>query len=629
MTCLSSSWSSSWSSSGANSGPPTGRSSSWPLLCACLWASLLLSACGSKTDLYGADVDMDIAPEDVVDLPDRPPVALCLDTELWSAPGKLTVVTAEGTDPEGDAEYLWSFRTRPAGSTATLSPRHTAHTTFTPDVLGDFTLHFEVTDAAGQMDFCDCVVHSVPNPPTALCPPAVTDARVGVPVTLEGDGDDDGTIVGFLWMVRESPAGSHPTLIPPDQASTSFTADVEGDYVIRFEVIDDMGYRGQCLVTVTAIGAPPLDCPDTEYSGPTRRPLTIPPITVLNGDAVTWIWTLVSYPPTSTGPVPTPPDAASPTLTPDKPGRYLLRATATNSRGLSSECDVVVNATPSGPDAICPAETCTVPLNEITLNGSGVDDGTIVRYSWSLTTLPAGSSAAPPSPPDSSTAVFMPDVAGRFGITLAVTDDDGNTGTCTFEVVAVPSEGLRVEMYWNPPDNSCAGTLPPSCDASDVDLHLLHPRAISWFSDLDCYFANCQVRGSPLEWDASGSADNPRLDLDDVDGYGPENINIDEPVVGYEYLVGVHYYHMDSSGPAQVYVKIYCASTTGECESGPPVEFGPVTLHDADNTPNEENEFWRVAAVTWNGATCSVRSLADPATGAPNITTRSVVNSGR
>jgi len=32
-------------------------------------------------------------------------------------------------------------------------------------------------------------------------------------------------------------------------------------------------------------------------------------------------------------------------------------------------------------------------------------------------------------------------------------------------------------MCWNPPDNSCTGTLPPSCDGSDVDLHLLHPAA--------------------------------------------------------------------------------------------------------------------------------------------------------
>jgi hypothetical protein len=592
-------------------------------------AAVLLAGCGAKTDLGGTDTGGEATPEDVVELPDHPPLARCLDSELWSAPGKFTVVVAEGTDDEGAVGYLWSMTSAPSGSTATLHPLHTAHTSFTPDVLGDFRLRFTVSDAAAQTDTCDCVVHSVSNPPTALCPPDVTDARVGVPVTLDGDGEDvDGTIVGFLWSVRSQPDGAHATLVPTDEISTSFTADLEGDYEVRFEVIDNLGYRGQCVVMVTAIGAPPLDCPTEEYSTRTRRAFAIPAITVLNGDTVTWMWELLSFPPASTGPAPTPPSAASPSITPDTPGRYVLRATATNDRGLSSECEVVINATPSGPDAVCPAETCTVPLNPITLNGSGVDDGTIVAYNWALTTLPSGSSAAPPSPADAAVTEFMPDVVGHFGLTLTVEDDDGNRGSCTFDVIAVASEGLRVEMFWNPPDRSCGMPgAPDPCDGSDVDLHLLHPSADRWFTDLDCYYANCQS-GSVREWDVPGQPDNPRLDLDDVDGYGPENINIDEPVIGHEYLVGVHYYYAENWGPAEVHVKIYCASTSGECESGPPVEFGPVMLHDSNLSDFNENEFWRVAAVTWNGFTCTVRSLAN-ADGTPNITTRAVVNVGR
>ena len=605
------------------------RSLSWSGVLA---VALLSSACGSKTGLYGPDADAEVEPYDYVEPPNHPPVARCFDSELWSAPGKFTVVTARGTDEDGPTiTFLWSMTSAPAGSTSTLVPLHTEHTTFTPDMLGDYRLHFTVTDDEGEADGCDCTVHSVSNPPTALCPPDVTDARVGVAVTLEGDGTDDGEIVGFLWTVRDQPEGAHPTLVPPDAASTSFTADMEGDYEIRFEVIDELGYRGQCLVTVTAIGAPPLDCPEEAHTGPTRRPFAIPAIPVLNGDAVTWMWELRSYPPGSTGPAPTPPDAASPTITPDKPGRYVLHVTATNARGLSSECEVLFDATPSGPDAVCPTETCTVPLNEITLNGSGVDDGGIVGYLWELSSLPEGSSARPPSPTDRPATIFMPDIAGRFGITLTVTDDDGNRGQCTFEVVAVPSEGLRVEMYWNPPDRSCGSPGAPSpCDGTDVDLHLLHPTATSWFSNEDCYYGNCNASGgSLLEWDVPGPQDNPRLDLDDVEGYGPENINIDEPVIGYEYLVGVHYYHnQDMWGAAQVYVRVYCASTSSECESGPPVEFGPVAIHDNDGWPSEDNEFWRVAAVTWNGFTCSVRSLA-AADGTPNITTYAVVQSGR
>jgi hypothetical protein len=595
----------------------------------------LLAGCGAKSDLYGADAEREV-PEVVADEVDEPPVARCLDDELWTAPGRSIVLEAEGSDQEGTPDLLWTLVSAPGGSAAALHPLHAPHTTLAPDLLGDYAVRFTVTDSAGQTDSCTCVVHSVNNPPTALCPEDVHDTPTGVPVTLEGNGVDDGRIVGFAWSIRDQPDGAHPTLSPADAATTVFTPDLEGTYEIRFEVIDDLGYRGSCIVTVTVVGAPALECPGRRrLSGPTRRPLTIPAITVLSPEPVTWRWEVVSYPAESARPLPVPADAASPTFTPDKPGAYLLRATATNARGLSSSCDVGVDAAPSGPDAICPAGTCTVPLNPITLHGDGIDDGRIVAWRWELGGRPAGSSAEPPSPADAQDTIFMADIAGDYTLNLVVTDDEGNIGMCTFVVTAVPSEGLRVEMYWNPPDRSCDATPGPGCDPTDVDLHLLHPSAPHWFQDpdpgapqLDCYYGNCNASsGMVLEWDALGADDNPRLDLDDVEGHGPENINIDTPVTGHVYTVGVHYYADDGFGPSQVYVKVYCASTTGECTSGPPVEFGPVELR-VDNRDWSNNQFWRVATVRWDGVTCTVTSLANP-DGAPNITTRAVVDSNR
>ena len=77
-------------------------------------------------------------------------------------------------------------------------------------------------------------------------------------------------------------------------------------------------------------------------------------------------------------------------------------------------------------------------------------------------------------------------------------------------------------------------------------------------SDSDCYFGNCTPEDGGLDWGVvNDNRDDPFLDLDDVAGVGPENINIEEPVDGV-YRVLVHDWP-DSVNNAtnSVTVKIY------------------------------------------------------------------------
>ena len=68
------------------------------------------------------------------------------------------------------------------------------------------------------------------------------------------------------------------------------------------------------------------------------------------------------------------------------------------------------------------------------------------------------------------------------------------------------------------------------------------------------------------DWGILGdSSDDPSLDLDDIDGLGPENINIYNPQANGTYTVFVHDYTgsapSDTLGPNNVTINVYLNGT--------------------------------------------------------------------
>ncbi|MCC7535054.1 MAG: PKD domain-containing protein, partial [Deltaproteobacteria bacterium] len=534
----------------------------------------------------------------------------CSPRTRYTSPGRSVALMARD-EPEGRAvSWRWEIVAQPAGSAITPSPATAPATQVTPTTVGEHTVRVTARSASGLEASCEFVVQSILGPPAAICPEDEITGPPGRPIDVVGDGYDDENVIAFAWSIVESPPAATATVTPSDRASTVFVGNLPGSYRLRLVVTDDDGATGECIARVRLTQPPMVACPSDEIRAPTRQPVTLSAMATDDVGVAAYRWDVVERPGDSVA-NPSPADQPITVLVPDRRGRYVLRFTATDADGLSDSCDVIVIGTPTPPDAICPPTIETTPLTTVELVGRAEDDGSIVQWSWETASLPTGSSSSPPLPSGVPTSRFTPDIAGEYRIRLTVVDDDAMTASCETIVRAIPREGLRVEMFWNAPDRSCdRSPVPPNCDDSDVDLHLLNPEADRWFAEDDCYFGNCNLRaGLRLTWGPGGGEDDPRLDLDDVTGFGPENINIDRPYPG-TYRVGVHYYSDHRSGgrpsdnpPADVVVRIYCGGST------PIAELGPVRL-DASADDQNFTDFWRVADLTFDGLSCTVTDLS-------------------
>ncbi|MCO4746083.1 MAG: hypothetical protein KC912_14905 [Proteobacteria bacterium] len=204
----------------------------------------------------------------------------------------------------------------------------------------------------------------------------------------------------------------------------------------------------------------------------------------------------------------------------------------------SSPLDAPVAVCSSNPDTVRP------PFESNSFIGRDSYDpenSTIADYQWRLKDGPTGSGATLGG--SGADRTFTADQAGLYVAELIVVTADGRVSEpCEVELNAIPAEALWIEMFWEH-------------SGDDMDLHLLRPGGALETTG-DCYFMNCDGLTS-LEWGAAGGADNPALDLDDISGTGPENINIGAPEFG-TFTVVVHDYPGSSYTAANsVTVNIY------------------------------------------------------------------------
>jgi hypothetical protein len=179
-------------------------------------------------------------------------------------------------------------------------------------------------------------------------------------------------------------------------------------------------------------------------------------------------------------------------------------------RGTTLEAPVAVCSVSPG-EAFALYDTVTW-IGRDSYDPSGLD---IADYEWGLITRPTGSSVSMPSGTADRTP-FVADVIGTYTAQLVVTNSEGTSSEpCIATLEATPAQDLWIEMYW-------------VHSGDDMDLHLVRSTDSPNSNTGDCYFANCVGRG--LDWGVQGdNSDDPSLDIDDIGGVGPENINIFSP----------------------------------------------------------------------------------------------------
>lgn len=224
------------------------------------------------------------------------------------------------------------------------------------------------------------------------------------------------------------------------------------------------------------------------------------------------------------------------------------------------------------PEAVldCPGQAS--PPTFVTLDGSGSFDPEghePLTYDWRIAGAPANSVVAQFTNPTQPVTDLFLDAAGPYTIELQVTNAIGTrSAPARCDLLAIPEDDIHIELTWD-------GT------NADLDLHLVENDSALFEMPGDCTWCN----RAPA-WGAAGGNDDPRLDIDDRGGLGPENINVYRPSDG-RYHVWVHYF--DDHGDFDVTARVKIWLDGVEVWSGSQVM--------------ARNEMWEVGQVNWPEAT--------------------------
>ena len=210
---------------------------------------------------------------------------------------------------------------------------------------------------------------------------------------------------------------------------------------------------------------------------------------------------------------------------------------------------------------------------------------TLVDYEWTLIERPEDTAVELGHDSDRAANDLYLELSGRYVVELEVWDDLGQSSCepARMEINAISADAIHLQLVWDTPTDPD----PNNNSGTDLDLHFLRQGGQWNRAPYDCHWLNTNP-----DWGDPDNTDmNPRLDIDEVNGWGPENINLLQPEDGVRYSVGVNYFSDHGYGPSYATVRIFIH---GQLD----VEISGVEMVDG--------EFWHVADIEWPSAEVSL-----------------------
>ena len=310
----------------------------------------------------------------------------------WDATYSATLVNTGGALASVTATLasgnVFSFRTVPGQTTLTFAPvpaNGQVNSTGTFTILVDRTQPFSFSNLIWTFQ-------TTAAPPVANAGPDQT-AGVGSTVVLDGSLSTNPSGVGTLtyaWVFTTRPAGSHASLQNGTSVSPRFVADALGNYIIQLTVSNGTASSTDSVTVSTVNSAPVANAgPNQTVAVGSTVTLNGSGSTDVDGDSLTYAWTLLQVPTGSTAGL-TGATTVSPTFIADKAGTYMAQLVVNDGHGNSANSTVTITTSNTPPVANAGPNQNVNVNSLVQLNGSGSTDvdGDSLTYQWSIHTLP-------------------------------------------------------------------------------------------------------------------------------------------------------------------------------------------------------------------------------------------------